>query len=441
MANVTLIWLSRRGKKHARSASSASSRTASGKEKSLEHVNINDEQDILEKERTHDPSQTSSQITLHGQSPAQAKVHALEQIQEQTTAKSNSSSALQGLDRESFSPQPPQSPSHVPHHRSRASADAAIISAFLDSNQKKESPSPSSPGTALSVGSNSGGGDSTSSFPLAADGKRPMYPPGTSHLSAPLAPKRRSTMNSRDSAAFDESIMLANVNAFKESRLMALAGEKGKRKKNTDGEREDSEEMLTTEGREAMYAVKEEEEDASGTDNDDGEIEEDENDLLAKDADAKMANLANGKRLHSEKHAETVLEKRRSPENASFGHTSDTVGVQARATMEAEDEVDVPQGQQRSLSPGQMQHREVKRRRRRGNGFGAPTSRGRKVPGDRGRQVALSKTERDNPAVEGRDRLGAAVGDTNDEMRRNEVPLGPMSGKKRKRNLGEGDEE
>lgn len=60
-----------------------------------------------------------------------------------------------------------------------------------------------------------------------------MYPP-TSHFAAPQNPKRRSTMNSRDSAAFDESILLATQQAFRESRAMAMDGSKGRKRKKRD---------------------------------------------------------------------------------------------------------------------------------------------------------------------------------------------------------------
>ena len=91
-----------------------------------------------------------------------------------------------------------------PLHRARSSADASVAASLLETKTQSHSPSPGSPG------------------PLSADGKRPMYP-STSHLSAPAQPKRRSTMNSRESAAFDESILLANANAIKESMMMAAS--------------------------------------------------------------------------------------------------------------------------------------------------------------------------------------------------------------------------
>lgn len=115
-----------------------------------------------------------------------------------------------------------------------------MMSSFLDTSQ--QSPQPDSPG---SPGGSSEGGS-----------KRPMYPP-TSHFAAPQNPKRRSTMNSRDSAAFDESILLATQQAFRESRAMATEGglgsSKGRKRKKRD---EDD-----------MEPVKEEEEDHSDEEN------------------------------------------------------------------------------------------------------------------------------------------------------------------------------
>lgn len=127
----------------------------------------------------------------------------------------------------------------------------SVIEDSAKKGQASPSPSPASPCTS----------ETPTSVPLAADGKRPMYPP-TSHLSAPAQPKRRSTMNSRESAAFDESLMMANANAFKESRMMASSVGSGssenkrKRKKKEDSEDQGREDSLN------MDVVKEEDEDA-----------------------------------------------------------------------------------------------------------------------------------------------------------------------------------
>ena len=275
-------------------------------------------------------------------------------------AASSSSMARPPLsrDRESSASVPPPSAtsiSHPPHHRSRASADAAVIQSFMDSNRSKgqasPSPSPASPGGTPGSG------------PLAADGKRPMYPP-TSHLSAPALPKRRSTMNSRESAAFDESIMLANVNAFKESRLMASSSSSGdhkrKRKKKEDSEGLDREDSLT------MEAVKEEDEDDEEGAKEDGSQQD--QDISA------SSDMPSGKRLKLDPAAS--VEPPAPAEAPDADHQGDETVIEHMEVDDVPEEATIDESgvQEDVLEDGQDAPGTgpKKRRRRRGPGATAP---------------------------------------------------------------------
>ena len=413
LQSVVTAAANRRGKKHSRSASASSKATVVA-EKNVEKA--------LETDKSNGPP-----------------------LQTQPPSQPNSSVGAYERERQSSSSQPPTVSSHAPQHRSRASADAAIISAFLDHNQKKQSPSPGSPVSNLSPGASTAtSAGSSTAFPLAADGRRPMYPPGTSHLSAPLAPKRRSTMNSRDSAAFDESIMLANVNAFKESRMMALAqhgGEKGKKRKKPDGEREDSEKMLAREGREAIEAVKEEQED------------EDEDDRDIEDGDDSTQTTPNVKRRTSEDILKRRMHTLLPDLEMSAAMQLDNIGEdKAMAVPDLEHPVELTEGivaeedsvddQQHVEDPQQEIVR--KRRRRRGAaGFGAPTSRGRRLMPAKGRNLPLNKADDEDVTadVDNGPELTREDGSGNAQGVRAPPASMTATGLKRKRKAGEADNE
>lgn len=298
------------------------------------------------------------------------------------------------VQRENSNSLPPTATStgHPSYHRARSSADAAIVSSFLDPSPRPHSPSPGSPG---------------SPGPLSSDGKRPMYPP-TSHFAAPQNPKRRSTMNSRESAAFDESIFLANQNAIRESKLMAAAesgasGSKRKRRARDDDE---------------MEIVKEEEEDHSDA----------ADDLLtaphstATDHTAqKQPPLSNG------------------GENTKVEDHAVENGVTASGNVTHDEDNDMEEDEESADAGGDANLSSNPRKRRRRRGAGAPFTAPAKKRNTTGR--GKKTTNDDHGANDSVDDINGSVSTASEAIATVVNADDDVAGRKRKReNEAEGDE-